>query len=211
MQPMIYVVDDDSSVRNSLVFLMKVSGYATEDFSCGEDFLALDIKGPGCILLDVNMSGMNGLQVQEALKARGNTLPIIFITAFSDVPRIVQATKDGAEDFLIKPVDGEVLIARIQQALNKCSVPVDGADQMYSEAMARVDCLTDREREVFLLSMEGLSCKNIGLKLALSYRTVEIHRSRICAKLEVANLAEFICFAAKLDKFSTLLLSPTSP
>lgn len=196
-RPTVYLVDDDALVRHGLRTLLDVSGYAVEDFSSGEALLARNPAGLGCILLDVCMNGMNGLEVQQALSARGNPLPVIFLTAFGDAPRIVQAVKDGAEDFLIKPVDGALLVDRIRQALE------DYAPRMLSEQgrmdfMRRMDALTEREREVLTLSVEGMSCKDIGVRLGLSHRTVELHRSHICTKMGAAKFSELFHLAARL-------------
>lgn len=196
-RPTVYLVDDDALVRHGLRTLLDVSGYAVEDFSSGEALLARNPAGLGCILLDVCMNGMNGLEVQQALSARGNPLPVIFLTAFGDAPRIVQAVKDGAEDFLIKPVDGALLVDRIRQALE------DYAPRMLSEQgrmdfMRRMDALTEREREVLTLSVEGMSCKDIGARLGLSHRTVELHRSHICTKMGAAKFSELFHLAARL-------------
>lgn len=197
MKPTIYIVDDDPSVRHGLTTLMDVSGFAVETFDCGEALLERNPIGFGCILLDVRMTGMDGLQVQEALVDCGNPLPIIFLTAFGDVPRIVRAVKDGAEDFFIKPVDGEVLVNRVQQVLDEYVLQME-AEQERKNFIEKLGALTEREREVLVLSIEGLSCKDIAMKLAVSHRTVEQHRSHICTKFRAANLGELFRLAAKL-------------
>ena len=196
-RPTVYLVDDDALVRHGLRTLLDVSGYAVEDFSSGEALLARNPDGLGCILLDVCMGGMNGLEVQQALLARGNPLPVIFLTAFGDVPRIVQAVKDGAEDFLIKPVDGALLVDRIRQVLEDYA-PRMLSEQQRLDFMCRMGALTEREREVLTLSIEGMSCKDIGARLGLSHRTVELHRSHICTKAEVANFSELFHLTARL-------------
>jgi FixJ family two-component response regulator len=197
MKPVVYIADDDASVRHGLRTLLDVYGYAVEDFASGEALLARDPQGWGCILLDVRMGGMDGLDVQHALLQRENSMPVIFLTAFSDVPRIVHAVKEGAEDFFIKPVEGGVLVNRVQQVLE------DYALRMASECermdfTRKMNGLTEREREVLVLSIEGLSCKDIGARLRLSYRTVELHRSHICTKAGTANLNELSHLAVKL-------------
>ena len=189
MTPTVYIVDDDPSVRHGLTTLFEVSGYPVQTFDCGESLLEENPTGRGCIVLDVRMTGIDGLQVQEELIKRGNPLPIIFLTAFGDVPRIVRAVKDGAEDYFIKPVDGEVLVNRVQQVLEKYALRM-GSDLERKEFITKIDALTEREREVLVLSVEGMTCKEIAFQLALSYRTIELHRSHICSKTETANFSE---------------------
>lgn len=197
MKPVVYIADDDASVRHGLSTLLDVSGYAVEVFASGEELLARDPQGWGCILLDVRMGGMDGLDVQRALSKRKNPLPVIFLTAFSDVPRIVQAVKDGAEDFFIKPVNGELLINRVQQVLEDYALRME-CERERMDFTTRMDALTEREQEVLVLSIAGLSCKDIGVRLNVSYRTVELHRSHICTKAGTANLRELFHLAARL-------------
>jgi len=197
VKPIIYIVDDDASVRHGLTTLLEVSGYAVETFESGEALLARNPQGWGCILLDVRMSGMDGLQVQAALVERSNSMPIIFLTAFGEVSRIVQAVKDGAEDFFIKPVDGEMLVDRIRQVLESYALQM-GTLQERKDFIEKMGDLTERERQVLLLSIEGLSCKDIGLKLGVSHRTIELHRSHICTKAGTANFGELFRLVSKL-------------
>ncbi len=197
IKPVVYLVDDDALVRHGLRTLLDVSGYAVEDFASGEALLARDPDGLGCIVLDFCMGGMNGLEVQQALLLRGNPLPVIFLTAFGDAPRIVQAVKDGAEDFFIKPVDGALLVERIGQVLEDYAQRMQ-SDQRRIDFMRKMGVLTQREREVLTLSIEGMSCKDIGAALGLSYRTVELHRSHICTKMNAANFSELFHLAARL-------------
>ena len=196
-KPVVYVVDDDASVRHGLGTLLDVSGYAVEDFASGEALLERDPQGLGCILLDVRMGGMDGLAVQRALLQSGNPLPVIFLTAFSDVPRIVQAVKEGAEDFFIKPVDGAQLVNRVQQVLEDYALRMEGERERMNFTR-KMSALTDREREVLTLSLDGMSCKDIGAQLGVSYRTVELHRSHICTKAGTANLSDLFFLVAKL-------------
>ena len=196
MNPIIYIVDDDPSVRHGLSTLLEVSGYSVETFESGESLLQRNPAGYGCILLDVRMQGMDGLQVQEALKDQLNTLPIIFLTAFGDVSRIVRAVKDGAEDYFIKPVDGDILLDRIQQVLKDFEIRLEIALNRKA-FIEKLNALTDREHEVLRQSVNGMSCKDIGLKLGLSHRTVELHRSHICSKLGIANFSELFRLGSK--------------
>jgi FixJ family two-component response regulator len=199
LNPIIYIVDDDPSVRHGLTTLMEVSGFAVETFDCGESMLKRNPLDFGCILLDVRMPGMDGLQVQEALRKQNNPLPIIFLTAFGDVSRIVRAVKDGAEDYFIKPVDGGILVNRVQQVLADFALELK-KERDQNNFDTNLKDLTEREHEVLLLSLEGLSCKDIGLKLGVSHRTVELHRSHICAKTGMANFTELFRLASKFGK-----------
>lgn len=200
MNPIVYVVDDNPSVRHGLRTLLEISGYAVETFDSGEALLTRQPSGWGCILLDMRMEDMDGLQVQQSLLEQKNTLPILFLTAFSNVPHTVRAMKNGAEDFLIKPVDGEFLVNRVQQVLEKSREQAE-CTQLRQAFSDRIANLTSREREVMLLSQAGLSCKDIALKLSLSHRTIELHRSHICSKTGTENLGELFRQASKL-KFS---------
>jgi FixJ family two-component response regulator len=175
---------------------MEVSGYSVETFASGESLLQRNPVEYGCILLDVRMPGMDGLQVQEALKEQLNALPIIFLTAFGDVSRIVRAVKDGAEDYFIKPVDGDILLDRVHQVLKDFAIRVEIALDRKA-FIEKLNDLTDREHEVLRLSVKGLSCKDIGLQLGLSHRTVELHRSHICFKVGIANFSELFRLGSK--------------
>lgn len=201
MNPVIYIVDDDASVRHGLATLLEVSGYVVEDFESGEALLARDPRGWGCILLDVRMGGMDGLEVQQALITLGNPMPIIFLTAFSDVPRIVRAVKAGAQDFFIKPVDGALLVTRVQQTVENYARQLESEHERV-DFVSRMTELTEREREVLALSIEGLSCKDIGIRLGVSYRTVELHRSHICTKFGTGNFSELFQLIVKLGTIS---------
>jgi FixJ family two-component response regulator len=196
--PVVYVVDDDASVRHSLVTLLDVSGYTVEDFDSGEALLARNPAGLGCIVLDMRMGGMDGLAVQQALLRQGNQMPIIFQTAFGDVPRVVLAVQEGAKDFFIKPVDGALLVNRVQQVLDDYAAHLACEHERINLALRMAE-LTEREREVLDLSVEGLSCKEIGIKLGVSYRTVELHRSHICNKFSTANFSELFKLLVRLD------------
>lgn len=195
--PVIYIADDDESVRHGLVTLLEVYGYAVEDFDSGEALLARNPSGWGCILLDVRMGCMDGLEVQQALLKLGNAMPVIFLTAFSDVPQIVRAVKEGAKDFFIKPVEGGQLVSRVQQVLEGYAHQLE-SERERIDLTSRMTELTERERQVFALSSEGLSCKEIGIKLSVSHRTVELHRSHICTKIGTANFSELFQLVAKL-------------
>lgn len=187
----IYIVDDDASVRGGLVTLLEISGYAVEAFDCGEALLDRNPTEWGVILLDMRMTGLNGLQVQQTLIERRSDLPIIFLTAFADVPRVVSAMKNGAEEFFIKPVNGEQLVSRIEQIIQKHESSLE--NQLERKLFeARLADLTGREMEVLKLSIAGLSCKDMGTQLGVSHRTIELHRSHIFAKLGSASLNDLL-------------------
>jgi len=190
-QPLVFVVDDDDLVRSSLAMLLAANGLAVRTYESGEAFLAAyDLDQPGCLVLDLRMPGMSGLEVQAELNRRGSRLPILFLSGYGDIPTTVGAIKAGAEDFLTKPPDLGVLIEKVRALLAKS----EQADDMEKERLAvyeRINQLTNREREIFKLAVSGLSSKDIARQLALSQRTVENHRLRINRKLRTANLLEF--------------------
>lgn len=193
----IYIVDDDASVRRGLATLLEISGYAVEAFDCGEALLDRNPTGQGVILLDMRMPGLSGLQVQQALIERCSDLPIIFLTAFADVPRVVSAMQNGAEEFFIKPVSGEQLVCRIEQVIQKHET---GLERQLARKLfdAKLSDLTDREVEVLKLSIAGLSCKDMGAQLGVSHRTIELHRSHIFAKLDTASLSDLLRTISRL-------------
>jgi FixJ family two-component response regulator len=186
----VFVVDDDASVRDSLRMLLEVSGYEVAAFPSAEDFL--DICTPdteGCIILDVNMPDMDGPTLQEELLRRGLRLPIIFLTGHGTIPLTVRTLKSGAVDFLTKPVPGSVLLARVKEALQQCSVLQNQAKVARSVA-SRLAMLTEREREVMMLAVAGHTSKEIAQRLDISFRTVEIHRAHVMQKTGASNMLE---------------------
>ena len=193
----IYIVDDDASVRQGLATLLEISGYAVEVFDCGEALLDRNPTEQGVILLDMRMPGLSGLQVQQALLERRSDLPVIFLTAFADVPRVVSAMQNGAEEFFIKPVSGEQLVCRIEQVIKKHEA---GLERQLARKLfdAKLSDLTDREVEVLKLSIAGLSCKDMGAQLGVSHRTIELHRSHIFAKLDTASLSDLLRTISRL-------------
>ncbi|WP_294136475.1 response regulator FixJ [Sphingobium sp.] len=200
-QPLIYVVDDDEAIRRSLSFMLKTSGFAVQSFSGGIPFLkdaaALE---QGCVLLDVRMPDMDGLEVQRELRARGILLPVIIMTGHGDVGMAVAAMKAGATDFIEKPFEKAALLDAIAAANAQVAMHRD-AGARRDEAQARLNILTDREREVLAGLVEGLPNKSIAYDLGISPRTVEIHRANLMQKLDVRSLSEAlrIAFQAGLE------------
>ena len=189
------VVDDDDAIRRSLSFLLKTSGFAVQVFEGGLPFLkAAAALEPGCVLLDVRMPDMDGLEVQRELRARGIMLPVIIMTGHGDIDMAVAAMKAGASDFIEKPFEKATLLACIESA-RKQSIATRGVGARAQEAQARLNILTDREREVLDGLVEGLPNKTIAYDLGISPRTVEIHRANLMQKLEVRSLAEALRIA----------------
>lgn len=197
----IYVVDDDEAIRRSLSFLLKTSGYAVRLFEGGTVFLK-DAAGlePGCVLLDVRMPDIDGLEVQRELRARGIMLPVVIMTGHGDIDMAVAAMKAGASDFIEKPFEKAALLGCVEAA-RRVAVADRGAGARAEDARARLNVLTDREREVLDGLVEGLPNKTIAFDLGISPRTVEIHRANLMQKLEVKSLAEAlrIAFHAGLE------------
>ncbi|WP_311268949.1 response regulator FixJ [Sphingobium sp. WCS2017Hpa-17] len=191
----IYVVDDDDAIRRSLSFMLKTSGYAVRLFEGGHTFLkeAADLP-PGCVLLDVRMPDIDGMAVQQELRARGVMLPVVIMTGHGDIDMAVAAMKAGASDFIEKPFEKAALIACIEAA-HRQSIAARGASARAQEAQARLNILTDRERDVLNGLVEGLPNKSIAYDLGISPRTVEIHRANLMQKLEVKSLAEALRIA----------------
>lgn len=196
-RPTVFVVDDDSSIRYSLGMLLETEGYAVKTHKSGEDFLAsFDRDSQGCVILDLCMPGMDGLAVQAELHKRGAHLPIIFLSGVGDIPATVDAMKGGAEDFLTKPTDSNVLISKVRALVDKARH--DEVLNRESDMLrGRLNELTDREREILGMAISGQSSKAIAQQLGLSQRTVENHRLRINRKLQTGNLLEFYHRAAR--------------
>ena len=193
----IRIVDDDVDIRSSLEFVLRSDGWNVVSYSSGEDFLTNDIlSAPGCVLLDIRMSGMSGLEVQQTMNARGIGIPIIFLTGHGDLEMAVEAMKAGAYDFLVKPVDNERLLTTISRTLRKAKLP-----QSFRLALAQAhwDDLTTREKQILILLSEGLLNRSIAERLGLSMRTVEGHRQRSMKKLGVVNIAELNAFMQEIS------------
>jgi FixJ family two-component response regulator len=198
-EPTVFVVDDDPSVRRSVVRLLEASGLRVVGFESGEAFLEYRRPtGPGCVVLDVRMSGMSGLELQRRLSATGRPMAIVFITGHGDVPMSVAAMKGGAVDFLLKPFDDEALLAAIGRAIGR-----DRAwlleQQELAVLRARYDRLTPREQQVFALVTAGLLNKQVAAQLGTSEKTIKVHRARVMAKTEAASLADLVRHAERLQ------------
>ncbi len=195
----IHLVDDDEAIHRSAGFLLNTSGFDVTAYHSGLDLLkAAASLEPGCILLDIRMPGMDGLEVQQALKGKGVTLPIIIMTGHGDVGLAVRAMKAGAIDFIEKPFEKAVLLSAIEQGFERLRREQSG-QELASNAAVRLQLLTPREREVLDGLAKGLPNKTIAYDLGISPRTVEIHRANLMTKLGVRSLSEAlrIAFAAQ--------------
>ena len=187
---LIRIVDDDAGVRDSYKFLLEGEGWHTTDYENAEDFLTRDNRRiPGCILLDIRMPGMSGLQLQTHLKVLKTELPIIFLTAHGSIEDAVKTIKKGACDCLTKPVKDEVLIDAIESAVELCLQEVDVKLQAQQET-GRLRQLTEREMQIALALSEGKLNKTIAFDLGISERTVQVHRANILRKLNIRSMAE---------------------
>jgi FixJ family two-component response regulator len=194
---LIFVVDDDASVRRSLSLLLKSAGYEVKTFASAEEFRSqATLEGIGCIILDVRMKGMTGLELQECLGRHDCHMPIIFMTGHGDIPMSVQAIKKGAVDFLTKPFNDTELLSVISSALQQCRAEHSALDAT-RDFLKRVATLTPREHEVFLHVIRGLLNKQIADVLNIKEHTVKVHRGRVMEKLGADSLAELVRLAEK--------------
>jgi two-component system, LuxR family, response regulator FixJ len=197
--PTVFVVDDDEGVRNSMRFLLKSVGLPARALASAGEFLESYQPGqPGCLVLDVRMPGMSGLELQQQLNLRGAVIPVIFITGHGDIPMAVEAMQQGAFDFLQKPFRDQDLIDRIQRALER-----DARSRValveHARIRERLDSLTPREREVLALMTRGKPNKIMAAELGVSQRTVEIHRARVMEKSGAASLAQLVRMVMDLE------------
>lgn len=198
-QPLVHLVDDDPAVRRSVSFMLKTSGHRVESYESGAELLSkCNSLDPGCILLDIRMPGMDGLEVQQELQQRGVGFPVVIMTGHGDIALAVKAMKAGAVDFVEKPFEKASILASLQEGFNRLSHKEVTSDRM-RDAQIRLQGLTAREREVLDGLAQGLPNKTIAYDLGISPRTVEIHRSNLMSKLQVRSLSEAlrIAFAAK--------------
>jgi len=196
---LVHIVDDDDAIRRSVSFALKTSGFQVRIYESGSELLkAPGDLAEGCILLDIRMPGMDGLEVQDALRSKGVTLPVIIMTGHGDVRLAVRAMKAGAIDFIEKPFQKAVLLSAIEQALGRLRHKATNREYA-NEAAVKLQALTPREREVLDGLAKGLPNKSIAYDLGISPRTVEIHRANVMSKLGVRSLSEAlrIAFAAE--------------
>ena len=193
----VFIIDDDDAVRRALTDLLNSANYEVETFSSAEDFLACKPhSGIGCIILDVRMPGMGGLNLQERLNQLENPMPIVFITGHGDLPMGVDAMKKGAVDFLPKPFEDEQLLAAVARGLAKNKQAISAFEDL-QDFRKRIEALSPREFEVFRLVIGGYLNKQIAFALNIAEQTVKNHRGRVMRKLQVDSLADLVRLAEK--------------
>lgn len=199
--PRVYLVDDDPDVRKAIGRLLESAGLEVASFASAQQFLdGCDRSAPACLVLDLAMPGLNGLELQAALEREASPLPIIFLTGRGDIATSVQAMKHGAADFLTKPVDEDTLLEAIRKALGRSRREVE-ARREADAIRARIRTLTEREHEVMRQVLTGQLNKQIGGALGIAEKTVKIHRGRVMEKLGVTSVAELVqlCARAGID------------
>jgi two-component system response regulator FixJ len=194
----LFVVDDDEDIRQAICRLAQFDGLAVEDYASAPDFLEhYDPQKPGCIILDIRMPGMSGLELQKALSVLGPCPPIIFVSAHGDIPLAMQAMRDGAVDFIPKPFRASALLERIHEAM---ALDQDNRRKrlLSAEVQLRWNTMTDREREISLLLASGETTKHIALNLSICHKTVDNHQTRIFTKMNVENSTQLANLLAAL-------------
>ena len=197
--PDVFLVDDDASVRRALARLIKSAGHQVQTFASAREFLETKTCGEeaACLVLDIRMPGLTGIDLQRELQALNRNVPIVFITGHGDIPMSVQAMKAGAVDFLPKPVKDTVLLRAIEQALARAARDRAQRNEL-DDIQGRVEKLTPREREVMLLVVRGLLNKQIAFELGTVEKTIKVHRARVMEKMQVDSLAELVRLAEKV-------------
>ena len=194
----VLVVDDDVSVRESLELLLRHEGFDVETFVSAQEFLDRPpVTVPSCLVLDISLPGLNGLDLQKLVAVERHEMPIIFITGHGDIPITVQAMKAGAQEFLTKPFSDEILLNAVRHALIRSKALLDRSTEMLA-LRARYSCLSPREREVLALVVAGLPNKQVGSELGISEITVKAHRGSMMRKMKVESLAELVSLATRL-------------
>ena len=196
----IFIVDDDESVRSGLKRLLKSAGYTTETFATATDFLEYNNKyeGPACLILDIQMPGKSGLDLQEELAPGEHSIPIVFITGHGDIPTSVKAMKKGAVDFLSKPFEDKDLLDAISAALEK-DLKIQTLVTERKNILQQFDLLTPREYEIMTFIISGILNKQIAAALNITEKTVKVHRARVFTKVGVVSLAELVRLAEKVS------------
>jgi RNA polymerase sigma factor (sigma-70 family) len=204
MSAIVHVVDDDGSFRTSTGRLLRACGYAVESYESAEQLLKRlpDNTGVGCILLDIKIPGLSGLELQDRLNALGSRLPIIFVSGFADVPTAVRVMKSGAEDLLTKPVTKEALLQAIERAHVRCRSMREKHEQL-DVLQTLAGHLSPRERQVFERVVRGKMNKEIARELSSTERTIKAHRHRVMEKMRVTSLAELAMIAERLGIFAS--------
>ena len=195
----VFVVDDDISVRESLELLIQNEGWQPKTFASAQEFLDCPrAVVPSCLILDVSLPDLNGLELQKRVAVERTDIPIIFITGYGDVPKTVQAMKAGAVEFLTKPFNDEVLLTAIRQALERSRLALAHETEM-RELRDRYASLTPRERQVMALVVSGLLNKQVGGELGISEITVKAHRGQVMQKMKATSVADLVKIAGRLD------------
>ena len=196
---MVYIVDDDVSFHTATRHRLQLAGYEVQVYSSAEQFLdqQRDDSRLGCLLVDASISGPNGPALQARLHEAGSALPVVFVSAQEDIKTVVQTIKAGAEDFLVKPVTSDVLLAAIERAVARHDVSIKLRSEL-NLLRARVATLTPRERQVFDLVIRGMINKQIAFELSSTVRTIKAHRHRVMEKMDVRSLAELVLIAGRL-------------
>jgi FixJ family two-component response regulator len=199
----IFVVDDDPSVRKALTRLVRSAGYDVQAFASAREFLESewDSQGPACLVLDVRMPGLSGIDLQRELQMANAILPIVFITGHGDIPMSVKAMRAGAVDFLPKPVKANELVGAIERALARAVRDYTEREEM-EEIQSRLNSLTPREREVMALIVRGLLNKQVAFELGTVEKTIKVHRARVMEKMQVESLAELVRVAERVGILS---------
>lgn len=197
--PLVFIVDDDISVRDSLELLIQNEGWRPETFASAQEFLNHPRASvPSCLLLDLSLPGLNGLELQKRVAADRTDLPIIFITGHGDVPKTVQAMKAGAVEFLTKPLNDEVLLTAVRQALERSRLALAQGAEM-QDLRNRYASLTPREQQVLALVVSGLLNKQVGGELGISEITVKAHRGQVMQKMKAGSVAHLVKMAERLQ------------